>query len=138
MGCYRETGADELRDSGVITLYCFRLRRELPLLSDDEYRPIAQALANRIEGIKAHMQKHGVSLEEARRHSCDDALDHYERLTGIRLSHPDELYCVQLSTYGRICPECGKPFRTPQAKLCAECGLQLPAGEIAGPIAFHD
>jgi hypothetical protein len=122
----------------VITLYSFKLRRELPLLSDDEYRPIAQALTNRIEGIKAYRQQHGVSLAEAKRHSCDDALDHYERLTGIRLSDPDELYWVQLSRYGRICPECRKPFRTPKAKLCAECGLELPPGEIAGPAAFTD
>lgn len=119
-----------------ITLYSFKLRRELPLLSDEEYHPIEQALTRRVEGIKEYRRQHGVSVEEAKRHSCDDALDHYERLTGIRLFDADELYWVQLSRYGRICPQCGKPFRTPKAKLCAECGLELPQGEFAGPAVF--
>ena len=119
-----------------ITLYSFKLRRELPLLSDEEYRPIEQALANRIESIKAYRRLHGVSLVQARQHARNDALDIYERLTGVRLSGPDGLYCVRLSSYGRICPQCGKPFRTPKAKLCAECGLQLPQGELAGPAVF--
>jgi hypothetical protein len=119
-----------------ITLYSFKLRRELPLLADEEYHPIEQALASRIEGIKEYRLQHGVSLEEAKRHACDDALDYYERLTGVRLSDPDELYWVQLSRYGRTCPQCGKPFRTPRAKLCVECGLELPHGEIAGPAVF--
>jgi hypothetical protein len=121
-----------------VTLYSFKLKRELPLLSDEEYHPIEHALSNRIKGIKEYRQRHGVSLAEAKRHSSDDALDYYERLTGVRLSDADELYWVQLSRYGRICPQCGKPFRTPEAKLCAECGLELPRGEIAGPLVFLD
>jgi hypothetical protein len=119
-----------------ITLYSFKLKRELPLLSDEEYHPIAQALASRIKGIKEYRLRHSVSLEEARRHSCDDALDYYERSTGVRLFDPDELYWIQLSRYGRTCPRCGKLFRTPKARLCMECGLELPDGEIAGPAVF--
>ncbi len=62
------------------------------------------------------------------------ALDAYEQITGVRLDHPDQLYVVRLSDYGRPCPECAKPFRTPRAKFCAECGFQLPDGEVAGPV----
>ncbi|HWT98838.1 MAG TPA: hypothetical protein VN229_14525 [Terriglobales bacterium] len=116
-----------------ITLYSFKLKRELPLLSDDEYRPIEQALTNRLEEIKEYRRRHHASIEEAKRHASNDPLDYYERLTGIRLSDPDELYWVRLSRYGRICRQCEKPFRTPKAKLCAECGLELPPGEITGP-----
>ena len=111
------------------TYYSFKLKREVPLLSDDEYRPIAQALTSRLEDIKSYRAKHGVSLEEARRRSSDDALDYYERLTGVRLAHPDELYWVGLSAYGSPCPGCAKLLRTPRAKLCAECGFELPQDE---------
>jgi hypothetical protein len=121
-----------------ITLYSFKLKRKLPLLSDEEYRPIEQALRDRIDGIKRYRQQHGASLTEAKRHSCDGAIDYYEGLTGVRLSDPDELYWVQLSRYGRICSQCGTPFRTPRAKLCAECGFELPEGELAGPVTFPD
>jgi hypothetical protein len=119
-----------------ITLYSFKLKRELPLLSDEEYHPIGQALADRIKGIKEYRLQHGVPLEEAKQHSCDDALDYYWHLTGVRLSDADELYWVRLSRYGRICPQCGKPVRTPRAKLCMECGFELPQGKIAGPAAM--
>jgi DNA repair exonuclease SbcCD ATPase subunit len=116
-----------------ITLYSFKLKREVPLLTDDEYRPIGEALSHRIKEIKEYRQKNGVSLEEARANSSDRALDLYEGLTGVRLAHPDELYWVQLSGYGRPCPQCSRPFRTPLAKFCAECGFELPPGEMAGP-----
>src|SRR5262245_26812465 len=116
-----------------VTLYSFKFRRELPLLSEEEFQPIAKLLRNRVEDIKQYRTEHGAALDEARRHSSNDALDYYEKLTGIRLSHPDELYWVRLSRYGRGCPKCGKPFRTPRAKLCAECGLELREGEVAGP-----
>ena len=112
-----------------ITLYSFKLKRELPLLSDEEYHPIEQALAGRVKRIKEYRLQHNVSLEDAKQHSCDDTLEYYEDLTGFRLSDADELYWVRLSRYGWICPQCGKPFRTPRAKLCAECGLELPQGE---------
>lgn len=120
-----------------ITFYSFKLKRELPLLSEAEYGPIERALTNRIERIQAYRKVHDSSLSEAKTHSCDDALEYYERLTGIRLSDPDELYWVRLSRYGRPCPRCGKLFRTPKAKLCAECGLALPPGELAGPAVFR-
>ena len=40
------------------TLYSFKLKRELPLSSDEEYRPIAQALATRIKRIKEYRLQH--------------------------------------------------------------------------------
>jgi hypothetical protein len=120
------------------TLYSFKLKCEVPLLSDDEYRPIAHALAQRMAAIRSYRLQHNVTLEEARRCANSDALDYYERLTGIRLAHPEELYAVRLSDYGRPCPQCGKPFRTPKAKLCAECGFALPPGEVAGAATLSD
>ena|ERR1700687_860912 len=119
-----------------VTLYSFKLGRELPLLSEEEYQPIEEALRKRIQGIKEYRAEHGVSLPDAKARSLDDVMDYYVRLGGVRLSNPDDLHWVRLSRYGRVCPQCGKPFRTPRAKLCAECGLQLPPGEVAGPAAM--
>lgn len=116
-----------------ITLYSFKLRRTLPLLSEDEYRPIADMIVAPILRMKEYIDKHGVSLSEARRHWCDEGIEYYERLTGVRLSSPEDLYWVRLSNYGRICPNCCNLFRSPRAKMCIECGLQLPPGELAGP-----
>lgn len=116
-----------------VLMYSYGLKRSLPMLSDEEFEPIGKALENRVEQIKEYRRVHQCSLDEALKHSSVDALDHYERISGIRLAHPDELYWVQLSRYGRSCPHCGKPFRTPRAKLCAECGFTLPKGQRSGP-----
>jgi hypothetical protein len=116
-----------------ITLYSYLLKREVPLLTDEEFRPIGQRLTRVIERIKAYRQEHGVSLAEANLRACDDAVDLYERMTGVRLDNWQQLYSIQLSKYGRPCPQCDKPFRTPRAKMCIECGFTLPTGEVAGP-----
>src|SRR6185369_688500 len=94
---------DRAEDVMPVTRYSYKLGREISLLSDEEYRPIAELLQQRIESIKQYRADHGVSLAEARRHSSAEALAYYEKLTGIRLSHPDELYWVRLSHYGRSC-----------------------------------
>lgn len=116
-----------------ITLYSFKLKREVPLLTDEEYRPIGEALSDRLKEIKEYRGQKGGSIAEAAQNASNEALDLYEHLTGVRLSHPDELYSVELSRYGRPCPQCSRPFRTPIAKFCAECGFELPPGEVAGP-----
>lgn len=116
-----------------ITLYSYKLRRWVPLLTDEEFEPIALSVGSMIERIKRYMKDQRSSLTEARLRCCDDLLAYYEDLSGVRLAHPDELFAVRLSYYGRICPSCSKLFRTPRAKLCAECGFELPEGELAGP-----
>lgn len=115
------------------TLYSYKLRREVLMLSEEEYLPIAAAPHESVESVKRYRRNHNVSVIEAKHPPIDGALEYYRRLTGVRLSAREELYWVRLSRYGRVCPECGKPFRTPQAKLCVECGFELPAGETAGP-----
>lgn len=97
-------------------------------------------LSNYALAIMKYRTEHAVSLEEARIKTpvALRALETYKHLTGVELDHPDQLYAVRLSAYGRPCPACTKPFRTPRARFCAECGYRLPEGEVSGPASLSD
>ena len=80
----------------------------MPMLDDDEYR---QVMALRPFG------KGGESL----RTKFAAMLAEYERITGLRETNPNAIFHHRLSEYGPPCRHCGKPLRTPQAKLCGYC-----------------
>jgi len=106
------------------------------LLNEDEWEVIEPFAMNRLERIKKYREEHGCGLKEAleKEDVGQEALDKYEQLTGVRLSHPDQIWHVRMALYGSLCPKCKHPFRSPKAKLCASCGHQLPDGKFAGPL----
>jgi hypothetical protein len=105
------------------TLYCWRCRIDVPMLDEDEWAEVEPHLVNAIERIKRYRAEHGVSLYEARRDGYGkDALERYFQITGFRETNADALWHHRLSDYGPPCDACGKPLRTPRAKLCAACG----------------
>lgn len=118
----------------ALRTYAFRIGREADLLNDDEWMQISALLANRSKSIIEYRKENGCSLDEARKKEPigEAALDQYEALTGIRLDHPDQLWGVRMRDYGSLCPKCLRPFRTPRAKICAECCYKLPVGMTAG------
>ncbi len=120
--------------------YAYRIGREAALLDEGEWSVIAPLLQDRLTWIKKYRTETGCSIEEARKREPIgmSALDKYEELTGVRLEHPDQLWAIQMKFYGSLCPRCSKPFRTPKAKMCADCGYELPKGLLAGPLGDID
>ena len=108
-----------------IIRYSYRLKREVAMLSDEEYLPVQQALWERLAAVKEYRVEHRASIEVAQRNVHPVSIAYYERLTGQRLVSVNDLYHVQNSRFGSDCSSCQKPLRTPRAKMCAECGFQV-------------
>jgi hypothetical protein len=78
----------------------------MPMLDDDEF---SQVLS------KQDLTKHNP------RERFANSLAEYERITGFRETNPNAIWHHQISLYGPPCKRCGKPLRTPRAKLCGSC-----------------
>jgi hypothetical protein len=53
----------------------------------------------------------------------------YERLTGFHETNHVAIWHHRVSLYGPLCHVCSRPLRTPQARLCAECGAPREASD---------
>jgi hypothetical protein len=59
--------------------------------------------------------------EDSLEHQFAPVLREYERTTGLHETNINAVWHHKLSLYGPPCPKCGKPLRSPQAKLCGSC-----------------
>ena len=104
------------------SLYCWRCDMVLPMLDEAEWAQIEPLLGDVMQRIKSYRAEHGVGLREAHEHAFDEALAFYNALTGFNETNANAIWHHRLSDYGPPCTHCGKPLRTPRAKLCAACG----------------
>ena len=120
----------------VIRAYSYHTRCVTALLDEAEWTDFGPMVRGMIEGVKAFRSETKVNLAEAlvTAPSVLATQDYYFQLTGDNIEHPNLLWHVRAASYGRLCPDCEKPFRTPKAKICVECGHQLPPGQLAGPL----
>jgi hypothetical protein len=83
------------------------------MLDDDEFR--------RVTLLRGTGQK-GTTREKM----FEPVLAEYERITGFRERNPNAIFHHRVSDYGPPCSFCGKPLRTPKAKLCGSCMKPVP------------
>jgi hypothetical protein len=96
---------------------------DIPMLDEHEWQQILPNLLEGIRRIQEYRQNHHASLTEAKRHVyVEGALERYYAVTGFRETNINALWHHRLSLFGPPCRSCGKPLRTPRAKLCAACG----------------
>ena len=102
------------------TLYCWRCRIEIPMLDEQEWQRVGALLG--VDGIKAYQERQRVGLEQAKNEASWEALALYREITGFAETNANALWHHRIALFGPPCHVCGKPLRTPRAKLCAECG----------------
>ena len=83
----------------------------MPMLDEDEFNLVLSKF-----GPKA-----GGTIAERAERFQGPMLDEYERITGFAETNFNALYHHRLSLYGPPCSKCGKPLRSPKAKVCAAC-----------------
>jgi hypothetical protein len=105
------------------TLYCWRCKRNAPMLDEQEWAEIEPLLSAMVSRIQDFRRVQGASLAQALNQRFGaDALLRYQELTGEEESDPEALRHHRASLFGPLCKVCGKPLRTPRASFCAECG----------------
>jgi hypothetical protein len=86
---------------------------EVPMLDEEEF-----AIAKRLYGEAFGAGKTGMSIEER----FQPVVDYYKEVTGFDAENENVVMHHRTSQYGPLCESCGKPYRTPEASFCAECG----------------
>ena len=99
-------------------IWCWRCKMDIPMLETDEAERVF-ALVNS-----------GVSADPFER-EWGPALREYERITRFHETNPMALYHHQVELYGPPCEYCGKPLRTPDAKLCGACMMPVPTTSMS-------
>jgi hypothetical protein len=100
-------------------LWCWRCRAEVPMLDDDEWKRVSSLFH---KGPEGNPKEKMFAL----------AIREYEQITGFHETNPNVLYDHRLSKWGPPCERCGKPLRTPRAKLCGSCMAPRSMDETGG------
>jgi hypothetical protein len=92
------------------------------MLDEDEFAGVNALYRECLRATKEFRQVHNVGLHDANLHERFKPLRLlYEELTGMKDCHQNAIVHHRLSLYGPPCITCGKPLRTPKAKLCGSC-----------------
>lgn len=93
------------------------------MLTEAEWAQLEPALLAATQEIKDRRER-GLSLPEAVATPYGrPALLLHERLTGEMATSVEPLWHHRNSLHGPPCVSCGKPLRTPRARVCAGCGV---------------
>jgi hypothetical protein len=96
------------------------------MLDEVEFAEVNGLYRTALEQVKNFRRETGTPLGSLNRRWVDDVykplLDAYERITGIRETNPLAVMHHRIDLYGPPCRVCGRPLRTPKAKMCVSCG----------------
>jgi hypothetical protein len=94
----------------------------MPMLDEQDYAEIVALHRTFTESVKRYREATGASLKSTPlKEIFAPMLNRYEALTGYKETNHEAIMHHRLSLYGPPCHHCGKPLRTPKAKICGSC-----------------
>ena len=106
-------------------LWCWRCKMEVPMLDETEFGKVHAVQTAAVRSIRDFRKTHILPLDGVDvAYFMAPVCAAYTKITGFPETNANAVHHHRLSLYGPPCPECGKPFRTPQAGFCAECGYR--------------
>jgi hypothetical protein len=94
----------------------------MPMLDESEYAVARELYRGGMRATKEFREKWRVPLKDAKlEERFRPLLEWYEKLTGFKETNENAVMHHRLVLYGPPCKRCGKPLRTPKAKLCGAC-----------------
>jgi hypothetical protein len=92
------------------------------MLDEEEFSSISRLYSECVRATKSFREATGAPLKGAH---LDERFKpvrlRYEVLTGMKDCHHTAIMHHRVVLYGPPCSRCGKPLRTPKAKLCGSC-----------------
>jgi hypothetical protein len=114
-------------------LWCWRCKSEMPMLNEDEFASVQHLYGEGIKATKEFRERWNIPLQGV---PIDQLFRPvrmlYEELTGMKDCHENAIMHHRLHLYGPPCEHCGKPLRTPKAKLCASCMHRVSGSKPTG------
>ncbi len=92
------------------------------MLDEHDYAEVAVLYNKCAHSVKRYREATEASLKNTPlKEIFSPMLNRYEELTGFKKTNPNAIMRHRLSLYGPPCHRCGKPLRTPKAKICGSC-----------------
>ena len=108
-------------------LWCWRCKSEMPMLDEQEFAEVIALFEPGARSVKKYRLETGAPFQSVPPAKHFEAmLTGYEAITGFKETNPNAVWHHRLSLYGPPCKKCGKPLRTPKARLCGSC--MTPSG----------
>lgn len=107
-------------------MWCWRCKQEMPMLDEEEYKKISDLYYHCIRSVKNYRKENDTTLAESPVDKLFEPVRiEYENMTGMANCHHNAIMHHRISVYGEPCISCGKPLRTPRAKICTSCGVKM-------------
>ncbi|MBA2939918.1 hypothetical protein HZF08_16525 [Paenibacillus sp. CGMCC 1.16610] len=101
-------------------MWCWRCKQVMPMLDEVEYQQINQLYFECMQSAQKY--RNDSLMKSSLNELFSPLVQEYERITGYKDLHHNAIMHHRISQYGDPCRKCGKPLRTPQAKMCVACG----------------